>query len=204
MTPATVDMWNQLSWQHIESGLVVGHPDDTCRLAHLDDSQPDLPRLGPTVAAVLKVPSSGLYGRERYERNQRPRGSCLIRGSPLSVQRPCTQGQNTPPPTRSKLPAAGHSGLPPGWARNRRGFLVGGHLRQRLDLCTMEQFVDQRACRAFLLDRLVDHPDESRQRPEVPADPQNRRPQSAGQRRVRGTRQGRGRRRSTTTTRRRC
>ena len=37
----------------------------------------------------------------------------------------------------------------------------------------MEQSVDQRTRRALLLDRLVDHPDEGWERPEVPADPQD-------------------------------
>lgn len=47
MTPATVEMWNLLSWQHVESGLVIGHPEDSDKLADLDESDPILPRLGP-------------------------------------------------------------------------------------------------------------------------------------------------------------
>jgi hypothetical protein len=47
MTPATVEMWNSLSWQHVETGLVIGHPDDRDHMAALDESEPTLPRLGP-------------------------------------------------------------------------------------------------------------------------------------------------------------
>jgi hypothetical protein len=47
MTAAAVEMWNHLSWQQVESGLVIGHPDDKCQLARLNDSEPIMPRLGP-------------------------------------------------------------------------------------------------------------------------------------------------------------
>jgi hypothetical protein len=47
MTPSTVEMWNLASWQHVESGFIIGHPDDIGQLGRLDESPLSLPRLGP-------------------------------------------------------------------------------------------------------------------------------------------------------------
>ena len=75
MTPATVEMWNLLSWQHVESGLVIGHPDDKCQLARLDDSQPNLPRLGPYRGRGVEGAFEWAYETRALEELRAPGGS---------------------------------------------------------------------------------------------------------------------------------
>lgn len=47
LTSATVELWNQASWQQTEARCVIGHPDHEKRILSLDHQALRMPELGP-------------------------------------------------------------------------------------------------------------------------------------------------------------